>query len=144
MQTVNHHSCGTVVYTQVNGKVEYLLLKYPQGHWDFAKGHIEENESIVACALRELTEETGINKVQLIDGFFHELSYYYRQDAVAHYKKVDFFLVEAFETQVKISHEHRDFKWLPFQEALELVSFENAKNLLIAADSFLKTLHGPA
>ena len=73
MQTVNHHSCGTVVYHQLNGKVEYLLLKYPQGHWDFAKGHIEENESTVACALRELTEETGLNKIQLIDGFFLKL-----------------------------------------------------------------------
>ena len=50
-------SCGFVLvnYDSV------LLLQYPQGHWSFPKGHVEEgdaNHHITAS--RELSEETGI------------------------------------------------------------------------------------
>ena len=57
-------SCGFVLvnYDSV------LLLQYPQGHWSFPKGHVEDgdaNHHITAS--RELAEETGIGDVT-IDG----------------------------------------------------------------------------
>ena len=51
-------SCGVVLINL--GSI--LLLEYPQGHWDFPKGHLEEgDESRQAAARRELEEETGID-----------------------------------------------------------------------------------
>ena len=50
-------SCGFILinYDSV------LLLQYPQGHWSFPKGHIEELDSDhFSTAQRELLEETGI------------------------------------------------------------------------------------
>ena len=45
-----------------------LLLQYPQGHWSFPKGHVEEGDADHhSTALRELTEETGISDIA-IDG----------------------------------------------------------------------------
>ncbi|GIR00514.1 MAG: hypothetical protein CM15mP9_2170 [Methanobacteriota archaeon] len=47
-----------------------LLLQYPQGHWDFPKGHVEEGDADKrATAARELKEETGISDAVFIDDF---------------------------------------------------------------------------
>ena len=56
-------SCGVVL---VNfGSI--LLLQYPQGHWDFPKGHIEDEDvDHMATAARELAEETGISDIEFI------------------------------------------------------------------------------
>ena len=59
-------SCGVVL---VNfGSI--LLLQYPQGHWDFPKGHVEETDvSNMATAARELNEETGIKDIEFVPNF---------------------------------------------------------------------------
>ena len=50
-------SCGFILFNYDS----ILLLQYPQGHWSFPKGHIEEGETNHhATASRELAEETGI------------------------------------------------------------------------------------
>ena len=68
---INHHSCGIVVYRIQDNKKLFLLLKYPQGHIDLAKGHIEENETLLECAKRELEEETGIDDVEITVSYTH-------------------------------------------------------------------------
>ena len=57
-------SCGVVL---VNfGSI--LLLQYPQGHWDFPKGHVEESDdNRLSTAARELKEETGITDGRFIE-----------------------------------------------------------------------------
>ena len=68
-------SCGVVL---VNfGSI--LLLQYPQGHWDFPKGHVEEDDDDrKATAARELAEETGISDIQFIDDFEFRTAYDFR------------------------------------------------------------------
>ena len=53
-------SAGIVLFRNDSDKNEFLLLNYPQGHWDFVKGKIERNETSHETALRETKEETGI------------------------------------------------------------------------------------
>ena len=61
-------SCGALVYRIKNGELELLLLKHRfGGHWSFPKGHVEEGETEVETALREVHEETGLT-IQLEDG----------------------------------------------------------------------------
>ena len=56
MRTVK--SCGVLVFR--SEPVEsFLLLKHPV-RYDLPKGHLEDGESEIECALRELWEETGI------------------------------------------------------------------------------------
>lgn len=137
MSEVKHHSCGVLVYKMIKDTPTFLLLKYPHGHIDFPKGHIEENESLTECALRELKEETGIDQVKLINGFFEQISYYYLENQTRHYKVVDFFLGETSASNVTVSNEHLDFIWADFDKSLELLTFDNAKDLLLKAKSFL-------
>ena len=68
-------SCGVVLVNY--GAV--LLLQYPQGHWDLPKGHVEEDDKDrTTTMLRELTEETGIVDVTVLDGFEERTEYTFR------------------------------------------------------------------
>lgn len=42
-----------------------LLMIYRLEHWDLPKGKWEEGETIGECAVREVEEETGIQRVKL-------------------------------------------------------------------------------
>ena len=71
-------SCGAVVFKR-DGEVEYLLLHYEAGHWDYVKGQVEQDESEKDTVTRELKEETGITDARFIEGFREEISYFYRR-----------------------------------------------------------------
>ena len=50
-------------------------------------------------------------------------------------------LAEVFTKEVKLSFEHKDFAWLEYKEALEKLSFKNAKEILKKANNFLELLN---
>jgi bis(5'-nucleosidyl)-tetraphosphatase len=134
---LNEKSCGAVVYVK-NSEVKYLLLQYEAGHWDFVKGNVEEGESEQETTLRELREETGIADAQFISGFKEKISYFYKRQGATVYKEVVFFLMEAKNTDVKLSFEHIAFDWLTYDEAMKKLTFKNAKDVLQRAREFLK------
>ena len=68
-------SAGIVLFRNDSNKNEFLLLNYPQGHWDFIKGKVEENETTHETAIRETKEETGISNIEFIDGFEEWVEY---------------------------------------------------------------------
>jgi len=129
-------SCGAVVFRK-NGSVEYLLLHYEAGHWDFVKGQVEEGETEEETARRELLEETGITDAQFIQDFREKISYFYRREGKTIYKEVIFLLVEAKWSEVTLSYEHIGYAWLPYEEALKRLTFKNAKDVLRKAHGFL-------
>ncbi len=132
------YSAGIIVYiTQIIDKVPtrlYLLLYYPKGYWDLVKGHLDQGESNLEAAHRELREETGL-KAELDAEFKQVLEYTFTDDEgelVA--KKATFFLGKATSNNVELSHEHEDYAWLPFHEAIQKLTYKNAKQLLQAAE----------
>lgn len=140
-------SAGAVIYRMENNVPHYLLLHYPSGHWEFAKGHIEEGEKPEAAAVREIEEETGIKNITLIPGFKQYSKYFFKKSydlegeakktAPWVFKLVVFYLVEANTKDVKISHEHKGFLWLPLDGALKKLTFKNAKELLKKANDYI-------
>jgi bis(5'-nucleosidyl)-tetraphosphatase len=130
-------SAGAVVFRKAEGKIYYLLLQYEAGHWDFPKGNIEKGEKMEETAKREIGEETGIKDVKFIDGFKEWIKYFFRAGGENIFKIVTFLLAETKETEVKISWEHTGFRWLPYKEALEQLTFKNAKEILKKANEFL-------
>jgi len=53
-------------------------------------------------------------------------------------KQVVFFLVESKTKEVKLSFEHTDYAWLPYEKAIETLTFGNARKVLKKAYDFLK------
>jgi len=48
----------------LNDKKELLMI-FRRGKWDLPKGKLDDGESIEDCALREVKEETGLQKVDV-------------------------------------------------------------------------------
>jgi len=133
----NEKSCGAIVFTK-NAGINYLLLRYEAGHWDFVKGNVEPNESEKDTVIRELKEETSIVDAQFIDGFREKIAYFYRRQGATIHKEVVFFIIEAHSEKVELSYEHVGYDWLDYQHAMEKLTFKNAKNVLQNAHEFLK------
>ena len=131
-------SCGAVVFLR-NSEVNYLLLRYGAGHWDFVKGNVEPNESEKDTVIRELQEETGIVDAQFIDDFKEKIEYFYRRQGATIHKEVIFFLIETHTEKVELSYEHVGYTWLNYQHAMEKLTFKNAKDVLQKAHELLKS-----
>ena len=133
-------SIGAVVFHKKNFETKFLLLKYTAGHWDFPKGHVEPNETDEETFWREFEEETAITKKQakILPGYTQRITYFYNRDEKTIFKEVILLLVETTTEKVIISPEHKDFAWLPFEEAMKKATFEAAKNALKKARDFLK------
>lgn len=137
------NSAGAIIFREEGGKNYYLLLHYPTGfrtkkdYWDLPKGHIEEDEDILETVRREVFEETGLEDIDFIEGFKETINYFFKAEGKTVFKTVVFYLVETKTKEVKISSEHVGYKWLLYEEALEQVTFKNAKKIIQKANDFL-------
>ncbi len=136
IKPIYEKSCGIILFREEKGERYYLLLHYPGGHWDFGKGHVELSEDEETTARREMKEETGISKITMAKGFRLKMDYFYRRERRLYHKDVIYFLGKTSETRVKLSHEHQGYAWLPYEEALGQLTFENAQILLKKAEKF--------
>ena len=130
-------SCGVVL---VNfGSV--LLLQYPQGHWGFPKGHYEAEDGVYQqTALRELEEETGISEVRMLDDWGMRTFYTFSRKGRTVEKEVFWFIGETDEYDITLSHEHRNFMWLEWDDAENQLNFEQSKEVLRGARAQLRAL----
>lgn len=126
---LEERSAGTILYKESPTGRTYLLLNYPSGHWDFVKGNIEKGETFKETVVREAREETGITDIAFVDGFEDKVEYYYQRDGKVIHKEVVFFLASTRTENVKLSHEHQDFVWLSFDDALKKLTYKTAKKL---------------
>ncbi len=138
-------SAGAIIFRKESDTVLYLLLHYPSAshrskrdYWDFVKGHVEKGESELDAVIREAKEETGINDLTFIDGFYATMKYFFRFEEELIFKVATFRLAQTQTETITLSGEHDDFIWLPYKEAHEMLSFKNAKAILERANNFLE------
>lgn len=136
-------SAGVIVYYEdlINDRVVrlYLLLYYRHGYWDLPKGKLEEGETNLQAAVRELREETGL-EADILPGFEQSLSYMFKDPTgeLVH-KTVTFFVGTVHTKEVALSHEHISYKWLSVRDALQELTYPNAQQVLAMADHFVET-----
>jgi len=134
---INQTSAGVVLFRNVSHEKSFLLLNYPQGHWDFIKGKMEQNETPRVTALRETKEETGISDIEFIDGFEGNIEYNFKFKHEDVHKKVIFFLAKTNSKKICLSHEHNDYLWSGYSESLKKVTYQGSRNVLSKANEFL-------
>ena len=138
---INEHSAGGVVFRRrKKGRtIEWLICKH-SGYrkWVLPKGIIETGELAEDAALREVSEETGI-KAKIINEITPTMAYKYIKNGILIDKKVEFFLMEYASGDIK-DHcwEMEEVKWIPANEALELLEYPTEKRVFEQAIKIFK------
>lgn len=137
IQALFEKSAGAVLYSNLNGEINYLLIKQSNGDIGFPKGHVEMGETDIEAALREIYEETSVKTRIKFD--FRQETNYVMPNGIR--KTVVYFLAD-FKDQIPCHNEgfeDNEYMILPFSKALNAITFDNAKEILRAADIFLNS-----
>lgn len=111
-----------------------LLVKHGKGHWAFPKGHLNPNETPQEAAIRELKEETNLEVKQFLPLKPLREFYVFKREGILVEKIVTYYLAEV-TGSVKLQEEEiTDYRWVFFEEAIELATFPDSKD--VARDAF--------
>ncbi len=130
----NEKSCGAVLFTQIDGKRYYILIKNMSGHVGFPKGHVEFGEDEHMTALREIYEETGVH-AKLISGFRETYNYlingYVRKEAV-------YFTAPFKPDDIRMNiMEISEYKLVTYEEAVKILNYPHDRSILRKANDFI-------
>src|ERR1051326_854490 len=89
-------AAGAVVFRRTPRGVRFLVLRAYK-NWDFPKGVVEPGEDQLACAKREVAEETGLGDLDWPFGDEHRETVPYANHKVARY-----YLAETEEVEIEL------------------------------------------
>ena len=132
-------SAGGVIYRWRDGRAHVLLIRDAYHHWGFPKGHVEASESAAEAALREVAEETGLTQLRL-GPRLRTIDWFFRFRGKLIHKFCHFYLIESPEGDTCPQREEgiTECVWLPLDDAIQSISYDNAREvLLLAAERLL-------
>jgi 8-oxo-dGTP diphosphatase len=128
-----------------DGTGEALLLHHAaEERWCLPKGHVDPGESIPAAALREVTEESGLHRVELV----HEIAqvaYRFYDPRKDHnvFKTTVYWLARTCESDVRTEPVFDGFRWVRPSTARTLLPYPEEKLVLLRVVGELRKA-GPA
>lgn len=127
-------SCGAIIIREQDKKTQVLLVKHNAGHWAFAKGHVEGNETEEQTALREIKEETSLD-VELDTNFRTSVRYSPMENVE---KEVVYFLAyKKSGEETPQLEEISQMKWLNLEDATKQVTYERDEEILQKVREYL-------
>lgn len=138
-----------ILYKKEKDEILYGIgLRSTRNIWQFVAGGAEDKETPIEAAIRELSEETGINikeedlivldskttiPVVNVTG-----TYTWGKDVfvIPEYA----FAVDATSFQIKLSNEHTEFKWLEYDKAMNILTYDSNKSALWELNEKLKNI----
>ena len=126
-EIVREPTSGGVIFRHgVNG-LEILLIQDAKDRWTIPKGHIEEGETAVQTARREIGEEAGLH-------------FRYRRIDKLVLMTTQIYLVRVRTSGDEIQKEDwmKGIKWFPFNEALDLIEYEDIAKLMLKAKTRIR------
>ena len=138
-------SAGAVLVRRLRGRWWLAAIRpggKPEGTWALPKGNIGPGESPEATAVREVTEETGLEGVSL--GKLGDVKYVYtRKGGQRVFKVVSFYLLRYRRGRIDdvpnaFRHEVAEARWLPLEEAPRLLAYRGEKEMAAKALAMLQ------
>ncbi len=125
------------------GEVEIVLVQTPARRWSLPKGTPENGEKLDETALREVSEETGLQVA--LDDKIGVMRYSFGGEEARIDKAVHFWLMRATGGSFEYhDDEHIDVRWVGLGDAMRMVSYRNTATLLEDAAALLDSRVGPA
>ncbi len=141
---INEKSCGAVVFRierLPDGKEQgyVLMIKHsPTSRHSFPKGHVEQGESEIQTAEREVFEETAV-KINITEDFRRPV-YYKPRPGVK--KEVVYFAAYTEQTEIhQREGEIAEVDWIPVEDASELLAHSNDKKVFSLALEHMRGRH---
>lgn len=109
-----------------------LLLIYRRGVWDLPKGKQDPGETIRACALREVCEETGLGRVRMLGALGPTVHGYHESTPAGErycVKTTHWFLMETPEGDLTPERREgiEEATWVAWNEAGERLGYETLR-----------------
>ncbi len=129
----NLKSCGVILFRR-EPELSFLLMRHPD-RWDLPKGHVDEGETELQCAQREMEEETGIppGAVRIDENFRFSEVYYpvYQRYPGEKIEKTLIIFLGWLEAPQPITHtEHTGHEWIRWSPPHDIQ--QNTINPLLA------------
>jgi phosphoribosylformimino-5-aminoimidazole carboxamide ribotide isomerase len=116
-------SAGLIPFRQMGEGVELLLLwnSFCE-QWQFPRGTLEDGESLLSCAQREFTLETGLSIAALHRNVESTLRYVAHVRSYDVEREVTYYLAEVGPGEVVLGHDnHGEYQWVSPEEAKEML-----------------------
>lgn len=123
MNLKKEKSCGCIIIK--NNKV-LLVYEKRRNFWGFPKGHMEDGETEIETALREVKEEVGL-EVEIDEQKRYILNYIIKDEIDK--TTVLYIATPKNEEIVMQESEIENAKWCSFEEALETLTFYDWKEM---------------
>ncbi len=133
-------SCGVIPVLLDGSTRRYLLVQHDAGHWAFPKGHPEKGETDLQTARRELVEETGLARVNVLETQTFEEAYVFtKRSGKTVRKRVSYLLglVEPGQVVRLQAAEVKDHAWGDAAATAERMSFDEGRRLLAEVEAFI-------
>jgi 8-oxo-dGTP diphosphatase len=136
-------SAGGVVFRIEDGRPLFLLIRDSYDNWGFPKGHVEQDEAPESAAVREVQEETGLRELRLREPV-ETIDWYFRFRRRLVHKMCHFYLMESCSAATSPQRDEgiTECSWLPLEEALERISYANARAVLERAAGLVSAAAG--
>lgn len=127
-------AAGGVVYNESND----ILMIFRRGKWDLPKGKCDENENIENCAIREVSEETGLNNLEMLDKI-GDTFHVYQQDKKNWLKRTAWYRMKGSVSEPLIPQAEENIlkaRWVKHSElpSITLKTYEAIKEVLRLAE----------
>ena len=132
-------SCGAVIFHKFETEYKVLLIGFIHGgelRWGFPKGHMENNETEIETAMREINEEVGID-VKIIPGFRETTNFSCKTNTVI---EAIYYCAKADSTEASPQDEEVEkTAWLNFEQAHKYLTYECDKKVFSKFIEFFNT-----
>jgi 8-oxo-dGTP pyrophosphatase MutT (NUDIX family) len=137
-------SAGGVVYRHRDGRVEVVLVAHPSTDgWVLPKGRPEPGETIEQTALREVTEETGLEVEIVAEVGADHYSFAVPEERVRINKVVHHYLMEPRGGDFSLHDgEHEDVGWFDINEAFRVLTFDSQRDIMEQASMLIRQRSG--